>query len=268
MSYLDQTSLHILLNKLFPIIKEAGNGILSIYNTPFDVILKSNKTPLTEADQTSNKIICDALQLISPNIPIISEESINDDYEKRGNYDYCWIIDPLDGTKEFIKKNDEFAINIALCYKNEIILGMVHSPVFNKTAWAVKGSGAYLINECGMICRLHCDTFTMDQINVRVLTSRSHISDKVQHYISQLNDPILKPCGSSWKFVMIANNEADYYPRPGTTMEWDTAAPHIIIEEAGGSIYRLDNCEALTYNKENLRNPDFAAIGLIKETNK
>ena len=266
MPELTSSDLHNILNNLFPLVEKASQKILEIYNEPFEVVIKDDNSPVTKADQTSNRTLINGIKALTPLIPIISEESKSMSYEERKSFTYCWIIDPLDGTKEFIKKNDEFSINVALCHHQEIILGIVMSPVSNEIAWAIKNQGAFIKKNDGQVQKLKCGPHNFDQKNLRIVTSRSHISDKTRSFIENFEDPILIPKGSSWKFILIASNEADYYPRPGTTMEWDTAAPQIILEEAGGSVLNLQDKSKLKYNKSDLRNPEFLAKGISHES--
>lgn len=265
MPELSISELHNILNNLFPIVDQAAESILKIYNTPFNKEIKQDNSPVTKADQKSNKIIIEGLQLITPEFPIISEESKFESYDKRKAYKQCWIVDPLDGTKEFINHNGEFSINIALCADQEIILGIVMAPVSGEIAWAIKGEGAFLKEKNGRVVKLRCGDFCSEQEKLRVVTSRSHLSTKTKQLINELNNPILIKKGSSWKFILIASNQADYYPRPGTTMEWDTAAPQIILEEAGGTVCSIKDNKRLVYNKENLKNPEFIAKGSSNE---
>lgn len=254
--------LHIILNKLIPVVQLANEAVMKIYVQDFGVDYKADKSPLTLADNTSNKIICDNLATITPQIPIISEENREIPYSDRSQFTYCWIVDPLDGTKEFVKKNDEFAINVALCHHNSIILAVVGTPIEDGIVWAIKGHGAFYQKGKGAICRLSCGEYRPTDQGIRVITSRSHLSQETKAHINKYQEAQILPKGSSWKFIMIANNEADYYPRLGPTMEWDTAAPQLILEEAGGSIIDLDTHQPLQYNKPNLLNPNFIAKGI------
>jgi 3'(2'), 5'-bisphosphate nucleotidase len=261
MQQLGINDLQLILNKLKPILQKASNAIKEIYETDFDVENKIDNTPVTEADQLSNRIICEGLKDLDYDIPIISEENKQLDFEIRKHFEYCWILDPLDGTKEFVKKNGEFAINLALCHKNEIILGVVYSPMNDMLYWAIKGQGAFKETIDGKVTELKSKVHSSLQTNIKVVTSRSHLSSESQALIDQFENVEILHKGSALKFLMIAEGKADVYPRHGPTMEWDTAAPHLILNEAGGEVLDLKTNKPLTYNKPSLYNPDFIALG-------
>ncbi|MEE9438156.1 MAG: 3'(2'),5'-bisphosphate nucleotidase CysQ [Saprospiraceae bacterium] len=241
--------------------KLAGNAILEIYNSEeIGLESKSDASPLTKADLAANTIICDALRAMSPEIPIISEENENLSYLTRGGWEYCWIVDPLDGTKEFVKKNGEFTTNIALIHGNKVIAGVVYIPVLKEMYFAIKDNGAYQIVD-GEAIQLEAKTYTITDKNLKVVCSRSHLNDDTKKFIDKLDNPEMIVKGSSLKFLAIAKGEADLYPRMAPTMEWDTAAAQIILEEAGGSLCNEDSNEPMIYNKEHLLNPFFIARG-------
>jgi 3'(2'), 5'-bisphosphate nucleotidase len=248
-----------LVEKLKEIAVEAGNIILEIYEKidPNDISYKSDNSPLTLADKRSNDFICKSLSELEPQYPIISEENIELPYNQRSDFEYFWLVDPLDGTKEFINRNGEFTVNIALIHKNSPILGIVYAPCLKELFWASRGNGSYRLKD-SEITLLKSNKFRMLDKNIRVVASRSHLDQQTMDLIDNLNEPILMSKGSSLKFLMLASGEADYYPRLAPTMEWDTAAAQIILEEAGGKLLDL-NGEKLQYNKENLRNPFFIA---------
>lgn len=228
---------------------KASKEILKIYNTDFNVDYKDDNSPLTEADKRSNEIIVNSLLKQFPGQAILSEEFEDD--KKRLNNEWCWIIDPLDGTKEFIKKNDEFTINIALTYKHKAILGIVYIPVRNDIYFATFQNGAYLENN-GIIKKLNVSKKTN---NLILIKSRSHSNDKLDRLIELNKNRIkeVKVSGSSIKGCLVASGEADIYYRFGKTMEWDTAAVQCIVEEAGGIFKQIDDTEML-YNRENSLN--------------
>ncbi len=244
------------------IVKEAGEAILKIYEDPtlFEVDYKSDNSPLTAADRAANDIIITGLQLLPEVFPIISEESKMLSYEERSTYEYCWLVDPLDGTKEFIKRNGEFTINIALVEKKKPVLGIIYVPVTGACYFAAKGKGAFRIGQ-GSDTLLECRPFDLNQPGLRVLCSRSHLSEATREYVDRLNKPVLVPQGSALKFTVMAEGNGDIYPRIGPTMEWDTAAAHILLEEAGGGIVEFATGRPLIYNKPSLLNPDFIAFG-------
>lgn len=231
--------------------KKAGEEILKIYESgDFSIESKSDNSPLTLADKASHVKIVEFLE--KTDIPILSEEGRDIPFEERNNWPYFWMIDPLDGTKEFIKKNGEFTVNIALIHMNAPILGVVYPPVLGQMFTAIKDRGAYLNGS-----KIGVSTKTLADSGLRVVASRSHMSEETQAFVDQLDAPEIVSKGSSLKLLMIANGEADVYPRFGPTMEWDTAAAHIVVQEAGGKVTHTDSSEPLIYNKENLLNPYF-----------
>ncbi len=256
----DKYHLIELVNETIVIARKAALAVMEVYIQDFDVTIKSDTSPLTQADLASNKIIVAGLKGLTPEFPIISEESDEIDFEIRKNHRYLWCVDPLDGTKEFVNKNGEFAINIALLEDGKPILGVVGLPAVNQVSWAVKGYGAFLEKD-GMVCRLQCKEILRTQSSFNVVCSRSHLDKDTVAYAERFGKVNWMPKGSSMKFVMIAGGEADFYPRLGPTMEWDTAAPHIIVEEAGGKVLDKNTMRPLTYNKESLYNPDFVVFG-------
>ncbi len=251
----------IFIEGLKKIAKDAGQAILEIYGTEdFQIESKNDESPLTIADKKANDIICKGLENLDQKYPIISEENKLLDYEVRKNYERCWMVDPLDGTKEFIKRNGEFTVNIALIENGEVILGIVYIPVLDEMYYAAKGKGAFSwIN--GEEKQIQSNNFTMKDTGLKVVCSRSHLNDDTQAFVDGLESPELIAKGSSLKFLSIASGDADVYPRLAPTMEWDTAAAHIILQEAGGSVIDQDTKQALRYNKENLLNPFFIAYG-------
>lgn len=243
------------LNDIENIAKEAGIAIMEIYKKDFTVEYKDDKSPLTEADLKANDIICNSLRKMYPNIPIMSEEESQVDYEERKDWNYYWCIDPIDGTKEFIKKNDEFTVNIALIHKNTPVLGVVYAPAINEMYKAKKGEGAYKNNE-----KLPLYINRNPKEKLTVVASKSHLSEETQEFIDELDTKEIVQIskGSSLKLCMIAEGIADIYPRLAPTMEWDTAAADAIVRESGKMTYRFDSDkEPMIYNKKNLLNPWF-----------
>ncbi len=237
---------------------QASEEILKIYDSSdFDVELKSDNSPLTKADRASHKVIEEVLK--ESDIPILSEEGKNIPFEERSNWEYFWMVDPIDGTKEFIKRNGEFTVNIALIHGNTPVLGVVQVPVSGDVFTAVKGKGAQKNGE--VITVNSCD---ITDANLRVVASRSHMSDETREYMEQLNDPVIVSKGSSLKLLMVAEGEADIYPRFAPTMEWDTAAAHIVVEEAGGEVLQKESMQPVQYNKKDLLNPWFLVRGRIQ----
>lgn len=251
---------------LLKLAQKAGNEILSVYNDISylqSIENKGDNSPLTLADKRSNECICAALQTEYPDIPILSEEGKTIPYEMRKDWARFWLIDPLDGTKEFIKRNGEFTIHIALIENGIAVLGVVHAPVKNITYIAEKGKGAKKW-ENGQATDLQCVSFTSNQENLRMVASRSHLSPETEKYIAQFPHTTSLSMGSSLKFMLIAEGKADIYPRLGPTMEWDVAAPQVIVEEAGGSVLHYETGKPLHYNKENLLSPWFIVKGIEK----
>jgi 3'(2'), 5'-bisphosphate nucleotidase len=237
------------------IAKEAGNAIMQIYSQNFDVEYKLDNSPLTLADKKANDIIENGLSQLPVNLPILSEEGKDIPYEERKYWEYFWLVDPLDGTKEFIKKNGEFTVNIALIHKDTPVLGVVYAPALDVCYWSKQGKGAF---KDGQKLPLK----TVDQRNIyKVVASRSHMSDETQAFIDAIDtdkEKELISIGSSLKICLVAEGEADIYPRLGSTMEWDTAAAHAVVNAAGGNMYRKGQDIAIKYNtKVSLLNPFF-----------
>ena len=171
-----------------------------------------------------------------------------------------WLVDPLDGTKEFIKRNGEFTVNIALVENQRPVLGVVYAPVLDEMYFAVKNQGAFLEKE-NVTIQLHTSIFSKKDKNLGVVCSRSHLNEATQKFVDELDQPELVATGSSLKFLILAKGEAHLYPRLAPTMEWDTGAAQIILEEAGGEVLHAETKEPLLYNKEILLNPYFIAMG-------
>ncbi len=236
------------------IAQEAGVAIMQVYEKEFSIAYKDDQSPLTEADILSNTIICKALQTYFPMVPIMSEENAQIAYEDRKAWEYYWCIDPIDGTKEFIKKNGEFTVNIALIYQNIPVLGVVYAPALDEMYWAKKGDGAY---KNGRRLPLHINHAS--EKKMYVVASKSHLSEETQAFIDALPSEKIEQVskGSSLKLCMVAEGTADIYPRLAPTMEWDTAAADAIVRESGKIVYQYKSNNLLEYNKEKLVNPWF-----------
>lgn len=243
------------------IAKLAGAKILEIYadESLFGIEVKSDESPLTQADKAANDIIIEGLSALSVDYPIISEETKLKPFSERKHYKKFWLVDPLDGTKEFIKRNGDFTVNIALVEDGAPIMGVVFIPVTGEVYWGIKGSGAFHQDESGETKKLQANAYSMSDKGLRVVCSRSHINADTQQFIDQLEEPESVSRGSSLKFLLIASGQAEVYPRMGPTMEWDTGAAQIVLEEAGGQVLHHVTLEPLKYNKENLLNPYFIA---------
>lgn len=242
-------------------VTEAGKAILDIYHTDdFEVENKSDDSPLTRADKAAHRIIVSYLE--KSGLPILSEEGANIDYEVRKNWDRFWLVDPLDGTKEFIKKNGEFTVNIALIEKDKPIAGAVYAPVLDWLYWSTLEGGAFKQENVQKIEKIVVNSFSLKDTNLTVVASRSHLNDDTQAYINNLNTPSLTSMGSSLKLLLVAEGKADLYPRFAPTMEWDTAAADAIVRAAGGKVLQKGKEAMLEYNKKDLLNPHFLVVGM------
>ena len=240
---------------------EAGSIILEIYHQGFDITTKNDRSPVTTADLAAHKIIRDRLSDLTPEFPIMSEEDEYLPYPARSDWTTYWLVDPLDGTREFIKRNGEFTVNIALVHRHEPILGVVHAPVLKRNYYACRGFGAYR----------HSLNDDLQQIKIRraradcptILGSRSHAGKSLNRFVSKVGRCELIRMGSSLKTCLVAEGSADIYPRFSPTSEWDTAAAQCVLEEAGGCVTDF-NMNILRYNVgESLQNPPFLAMGDI-----
>ena len=246
-----------LITEVASAAREAGAAILEVYKTDFNVEHKADNSPLTVADKRSHEIIVRRLCGIeNAPFPVLSEEGRDIPYESRRNWEYFWVVDPLDGTKEFVKRNGEFTVNIALVHKDRPVLGVIYVPVRETIYCAALGSGVYREDKDGrekLPLKQRPEHFT-------VAGSRSHANKELTSFIEtakmRYGEVDVISAGSALKFCLVAEGRADVYPRFGPTMEWDTAAGHIIVEEAGGSASK-----SLTYNKPNLVNGNFLVAG-------
>jgi 3'(2'), 5'-bisphosphate nucleotidase len=242
-----------LLDQVKDIAEEAGRAILDIYQQDdVGIQTKSDQSPLTQADLASHHIITKALRQLTPDIPILSEEGHTLDSE----LDTFWCVDPLDGTKEFIKKNDEFTVNIALIEDHQPILGVIHVPVKNETFMALQGEGAFKVQD-NQTQRLTKQSGEIDSPPIFAV-SRSHLNEKTKAFID-FHQATTIPAGSSLKLTLLAEGKADAYPRFGPTSLWDMAAGHAILKETGGEIHTLDQ-QPLVYNMNQILNPDLIAV--------
>ncbi len=257
------------LDAVVAIAKKAGDAIMDIYEKDFTVEYKDDKSPLTEADKLSHNIIVKALSELNypaPStqhpIPILSEEGKEIPYEERKAWEYYWCIDPIDGTKEFIKKNGEFTVNIALIHKDTPVLGVVYAPALGDMYKAKKGEGAFKNGE-----QLPLKRNLTPEMYLNIVASKSHLSEETQAFIDELaktTEEIHQVSkGSSLKLCMVAEGEADVYPRLAPTMEWDTAAADAVVRESGKMTFQYDSTSddldlrPVVYNKINLLNPWF-----------
>ena len=239
------------------IAEKAGGEILSVYETNFEVEEKLDKTPLTLADKRSNELITNELK--KTGIPILSEEGKNIPYDVRKSWRCFWLVDPLDGTKEFIKRNGEFTVNIALVCGGKPVLGVVHIPVKKLTYFASSERGAFRKSE-GEIVKLPLER---KGDGIYLVGSRSHAGEKLGVFIKKLEEKFkvnFTSAGSSLKFCLIAEGSADIYPRLSPTMEWDTCAGQAVVESSGGVVLNIETGEEISYNKEKLVNPFFVSF--------
>lgn len=249
------------------ITRLAGAEILRIYETEdFGVEHKADDSPLTKADKAANAIIVTGLQALEFQAPIISEEGEELPYAKRSAYHQFWLVDPLDGTKEFIKRNGDFTVNIALIEDGRPVLGAVYVPVTDELFYSAKGAGAYeVLPGTSEPKRIFAASFTLQDVNLRIVASRSHLNQETQDFMARFDRPEVIQRGSSLKIMELARGNAHVYPRLGPTMEWDTGAAHAILLEAGGKLVDDTTGKDLRYNKESLLNPHFIAYGEVRE---
>jgi 3'(2'), 5'-bisphosphate nucleotidase len=253
---------HINIDKIVSVAVDAGKAILKVYEEEdFSVESKADNSPLTKADKAANEVIVSALKKLYPEIPIISEENKTVLYEERKSWNLFWLVDPLDGTKEFIKRNGEFTVNIALIENGKPVAGVVHVPVTGVTYYGDIKEGAFKWFN-GKVEKLENGyvPYTEKQF-VKVVASRSHLSDETKQFVDDLEKQGKQiefvSMGSSLKLCLVAEGVADVYPRFGPTMEWDTAAAQAVAEAAGRKVLIHNSDLPLTYNKENLLNPWF-----------
>ena len=248
-----------LVEPVVALARAAGDAIMEVYATDFDVQAKDDDSPLTQADMASHRVIVAGLEELTPDTPIISEESGLPPFSERGEWPVYWLIDPLDGTKEFVNRNGEFTVNIALIENRRPMLGVVHVPVAGKTYTGCEGVGAAVRYEDGGSQSIGVARASASPI--RVVGSRSHRGASLDAFLTRLGDVEMLPMGSSLKFCVVAEGGADIYPRLGPTSEWDTAAAQAVVEQAGGAVLELDGTP-LAYNaKDDILNPHFLVRG-------
>ncbi len=290
---MERNEINRLLKTAISASVEAGREILKIYSTDFEVEKKGDNSPLTIADMNSHRIIVKYLEKTrlhhDNNIPILSEEGKDIPYDKRKSWEYFWLVDPLDGTKEFIKRNGEFTVNIALIHRGRPKIGVIYIPVRDTLYFSACGIGAYKISQASTEISILSYKIIQDNIDIkihslgilknslysepekpiRIIGSRSHSTPLVEDFIEKIKTSFGKiefiSAGSSLKFCLIAEGRAVIYPRFAPTMEWDTAAGQAIVEEAGGRVIDIETGTALKYNKKNLKNPFFLATANLHE---
>lgn len=251
----------VVLEPLLATARAAGAKILEIYARDFEIEYKGDDSPLTEADKAANEVIMEFLREAHADTPIISEENKEIAYEDRKDWARFWLVDPLDGTKEFIKKNGEFTVNIALVENGVPVIGVVYRPVTNTLYVGVSGAGAWRIEEGGEPEAISGGPHYSEKDAVLVVASRSHLTAEVEAFVEDLRGQGKQveflSAGSSLKLCLVAEGNADVYPRFGPTMEWDTGAAHAVATAAGKKVLNAETREPLAYNKENLLNPFF-----------
>lgn len=250
-------NLLVLAEALLPIAARAGAAILRIYEGDFAVQRKSDDSPLTLADLEAQRIIVAGLAALTPELPILSEESAQAPWAVRRAWRELWIVDPLDGTREFVKRNGEFTINIALVCEHQPVLGLIAAPAHGVVYWGARGLGAFRLRPGEPPAAIRVSP---RQTPLRVVGSRAHATAQSDAYVQRLGPHVTTGMGSSLKFCLIAEGSADVYPRFGPTSEWDTAAGQALLESAGGQVTSLDG-HRLRYNcRQTLLNGDFVAF--------
>ena len=246
-----------LLPEVIKIADEASAEVLRIYRSDFEVSYKEDQSPITAADTASHNIIVKGLGSLTPDIPILSEEGAQAPWEDRKQWRRFWLIDPIDGTKEFTRRTGEFTVNIALIENGEPVMGVVTAPALNEAFWGIKGEGASKRDSTGHIRTIQV---AEPHTSKRVVASKSHLTDDTRAFIETLGAHQTVQVGSSLKFCRIAEGQADIYPRMGPTSEWDTGAAHAVLLGAGGNVYTFKG-KPLQYGKEDVLNPYFIATG-------
>jgi len=247
-----------LIEEICQIANKAAENILEIYDTDFAVENKQDRSPLTAADMAAHNTICTTLAKLTPDIPVLSEESAELPFAERCQWSRYWLVDPLDGTREFIKRNGEFTVNIALIENHQTIMGVITVPVTGVCYYAATSLGAFKTDAKGITKSIKVKTSEINKITIA--GSRSHGSEKQEAFIGKLGGAEIIAIGSSLKFCLVAEGAVDIYPRFGLTSEWDTAAAQCVVEEAGGCVVDMD-FNPIRYNtKESLLNPEFLVI--------
>jgi 3'(2'), 5'-bisphosphate nucleotidase len=255
-----------LIEELIALVEAAGAAIMAIYETDFSVETKPDQSPLTQADLAAHRILAEGLAVLTPEVPLFSEESELPPFEERRSWERYWLVDPLDGTKEFVSRNGEFTVNVALIEAHSPVLGVVGVPVRRQVYVGLAGEGAYrLSREASGTSRHELGGRKLDDAGpVGVVASRSHGGERLERYLDTLaatfSGVTRTPVGSSLKLCILAEGEADLYPRLGPTSEWDIAAAHAVLAAAGGEVWAVDGAP-LEYNrKESVLNPEFFAV--------
>ncbi|MDC3415841.1 3'(2'),5'-bisphosphate nucleotidase CysQ [Aquibacillus salsiterrae] len=252
---------------LYSIALAAGKEIMSVYKDDFAVEVKADDSPITVADNRANRVILDGLKRLNPDIPVLSEEGNETSFDERKSWQKFWLVDPLDGTKEFIKKNDEFTVNIALIESNYPTLGIIYAPALDVVYFGAEGVGAFKLEHASTAFIQDNEDLLRKSVRLsgigskdvtRIVASRSHMSKETEAFIEEIKAKYGQveavSSGSSLKFCLVAEGKADFYPRYAPTMEWDTGAGQAIVEAAGGKVSRYEDGARFFYNREDLRN--------------
>jgi 3'(2'), 5'-bisphosphate nucleotidase len=247
-----------MLGKVLCFCREAGAEILRLYAGETEVTYKEDRSPLTAADRASHELLVRRLGCLTPAIPVISEESPSHPDPAAALNGQFWLVDPLDGTKEFLKRNGNFTVNVALVRNGQPVLGVVFAPVSDVAYFAQRGSGAWRRESRAEAVPIHTRPAVADRL--RIVASKDHAGPEVKALLGRFPTAEITSIGSSLKFCMVAEGAADFYPRFVGTMEWDTAAAQCVVEEAGGRVLTLDGAP-LCYGKRNWRNPSILTIG-------
>ncbi|GAB5477344.1 MAG: 3'(2'),5'-bisphosphate nucleotidase CysQ [Marinobacter nauticus] len=246
-----------ILPDVIKIADEASEKVLHIYQSDFKVNYKEDHSPITAADIASHDIIVKGLRQISRDIPILSEEGAEIPWEERKKWRRFWLIDPIDGTKDFTQRTGEFTVNIAMIEDGEPVMGVVTAPALKEAFWGIRGEGAHMRDRTG---RVHRIRVAEPKETLRVVASKNHLNEETRAFIEALGSHETVQAGSSLKFCRIAEGHADIYPRMAPTSEWDTAAAHAVLVAAGGKVQTPEG-QPLVYGKENILNPNFIAAG-------
>ncbi len=252
-------SLKLLLPQIVALATEAGAAVMEIYaGENLETSYKEDNSPLTRADIAAHGLIVERLRELTPGLPILSEESKSEPYTTRQHWGTFWLVDPLDGTKEFIKRNGEFTVNIALIDNSAPVLGAVYAPALGVTYWAAKGMGAFKQNQGATVEPIEVSDYREGPL--KIVASRSHAGEQLTQFLEKVGSYECVSMGSSLKLCLVAEGVAHLYPRLGPTMEWDVAAAHCVVSEAGGTLTDLTGYP-LVYNKPDLLNPHFMVAG-------
>lgn len=252
------------MEALLALVEQAGKAIMDIYSQDFEVQTKSDDSPLTQADLAAHRILESGLQELAPGIPVFSEEGVAPDYAERQTWGRYWLIDPLDGTKEFVSRNGEFTVNVALIEQHRAVLGFVGVPARNVLFWGDVNSGQAWRRQQGATTSIRTRHYRASEPLV-VVASRNHGGERLERYLEAIATrfgPVDRtPVGSSLKLCILAEGKADLYPRLGLTSEWDIAAAHAVLAAAGGDLWAADGAPMRYNAKESVLNPEFIAVG-------